>query len=77
MRRLSFRQPFDNGQARPTTPPNRKGSQNMAYKIGEKPGIGRYCCMNCNWSVYLNDNSDRLPPCGNCGKGQNTLYRSC
>ena len=49
----------------------------MAYSIGEKPGIGRYCCTNCNWSVYLDNNDDRLPPCGDCGKGQNTTYTKC
>lgn len=27
----------------------------MAYSIGEKPGVGRYCCTNCGWSVYLDD----------------------
>lgn len=47
------------------------------YKIGEKPGKGKYCCASCNWSVTLDDASDRLPPCGNCGKGQNTTYYRC
>lgn len=48
------------------------------YDIGEQPGIGRYCCTsNCGWSVYLNDASDKLPPCGNCGKGQHIKYRAC
>lgn len=47
------------------------------HDVGEKPGIGRYCCTNCDWSVRLDQNSDRLPPCGNCGKGQNTKYRKC
>ena len=47
------------------------------HNIGEKPGKGRYCCTSCNWSVTLDDDSDRLPPCGNCGKGQNTVYRDC
>jgi ribosomal protein S27AE len=47
------------------------------YDVGEKPGVGRYCCSDCDWSVYLNDASDRLPPCGKCGKGQNTNYRRC
>jgi ribosomal protein S27AE len=49
----------------------------MAYSIGEKPGIGRYCCTNCNWGVYLDNDDDRLPPCGNCGKGQDTTYTKC
>lgn len=47
------------------------------YDIGQKPGIGRYCCTNCSWSVYLNDADDRLPPCGSCGKGQDTKYNPC
>lgn len=47
------------------------------YDIGEKPGKGCYCCKKCNWSVMLNDDSDRLPPCGNCGRGQKTKYVRC
>lgn len=47
------------------------------YRVGEKPGVGTYCCTNCDWSVDLDDASDRLPPCGNCGKGQSTIYRRC
>jgi hypothetical protein len=31
------------------------------YNIGEKPGIGRYCCTSCSWSVLLDDHDDRLP----------------
>lgn len=48
------------------------------YSVGEKPGKGRYCCTtpNCDWSVTLDDD-DRLPPCGKCGKGQNTKYGRC
>jgi DNA-directed RNA polymerase subunit RPC12/RpoP len=46
----------------------------MAYDIGEKPGKGEYKCTNCNWQVTLDDDDDRLPPCGNCGKGQDTTY---
>lgn len=47
------------------------------HDIGEKPGKGRYCCTDCSWSVVLDDDSDRLPPCGRCGKGQETKYRDC
>lgn len=47
------------------------------YDIGEKTGAGEYCCTNCNWSVTLDDDSDRLPPYGNCGKGQDTTYEKC
>jgi hypothetical protein len=32
------------------------------HDVGEKPGIGTYCCTSCNWKVHLDDNSDRLPP---------------
>ena len=56
----------------------RRGAR-MAYNIGEKPGKGKYCCTstNCSWSVNLNDTDDKLPPCGNCGTGQNTTYKKC
>jgi len=47
------------------------------YNIGEKPGKDRYCCIDCDWSVYLDDDSDALPPCGNCYKGQQTKYVRC
>ncbi len=49
------------------------------YDIGEKPGKGRYCCTSpsCDWAVTLDNDSDKLPPCGNCGKGQNTKYVKC
>ena len=57
-------------------PQSRKEGQ-MLFNVGEKPGIGQYCCTACPWSVYLNDATDTLPPCGNCGKGQNTQYRRC
>ena len=51
----------------------------MIFNVGEKPGIGRYCCtkIQCPWQVFLDDASDRLPPCGVCGKGQRTTYRRC
>ena len=47
------------------------------HDVGEKPGIGTYCCTNSDWKVRLDDDSGRLPPCGKCGKGQNTKYRRC
>jgi hypothetical protein len=47
------------------------------YKIGEKPGAGTYCCTKCDWRVKLDDDSDRLPPCGKCEKGQDTTYKRC
>ena len=57
--------------------PRADTSPMAAHDIGEKPGKGRYCCTNCNWSVVLDDDSDRLPPCGSCGKGQQTQYNDC
>lgn len=39
---------------------------------GEKPGIGIYVCVSCGQKVFLNDFSDRLPPCPRC---QSTEYR--
>lgn len=42
-----------------------KGEQYM-HKTGEKPGIGTYACFNCGQEVYLNDSTDRLPPCPRC-----------
>ncbi len=44
------------------------------YNVGEKAGKGQYSCTHCGWSVTLNDNGDRLPPCSNCDKGQDTTY---
>lgn len=48
----------------------------MFYNIGEKPGKGTYECLNCSsWRVAIHDDRDRLPPCGNCGAGNNVKYR--
>ena len=49
----------------------------MTYDIGEQPGKGTYVCTThgCSWTVTLDDHVARLPPCGKCGKGQNTKYR--
>lgn len=47
------------------------------HDIGEKPGKGTYCCTKCGWKVTLDNNNDRLPPCGNCGPGQKIKYRKC
>lgn len=46
----------------------------IMYKVGEKPGKGTYKCVDCNWTVTLDDDDDKLPPCGNCGKGHDTKY---
>jgi len=39
----------------------------MAYKCGQKPGKGRYVCLNCGEDLILDDNTDTLPPC-KCSK---------
>ena len=44
----------------------------MAYRTGEKPGIGYYFCTKCGQKVYLDQSSDKLPPCPKCN---NTTYR--
>ena len=43
-----------------------KRGENMAYKCGEKPGIGRYICTKCGEDLHLDDSDDRLPPCSKC-----------
>lgn len=39
----------------------------MTYKTGEKPGKGTYECTTCNRTLYLDEDSDRLPPCPTSG----------
>ncbi|HOI72321.1 MAG TPA: hypothetical protein PL055_06040 [Methanobacterium sp.] len=40
----------------------------MAFKCGQKPGTGRYVCTGCGEDLYLDDDSDKLPPCAKCEK---------
>jgi hypothetical protein len=40
----------------------------MTLKCGEKPGPGRYVCLNCGEDLYLNEGTDRIPPCAKCKK---------
>jgi DNA-directed RNA polymerase subunit RPC12/RpoP len=40
---------------------------------GEQPGKGAYRCTRCGQTVVLDDDTDILPPCPNCG---NTDYFS-
>lgn len=47
------------------------------YDVGETPGKGQYNCRDCQWKVVLDNEDDRLPPCGSCGKGQDTKYDAC
>lgn len=46
----------------------------MTYNIGARPGKGIYRCLGCNWTVVLDEESDRLPPCDRCGRGQRVRY---
>lgn len=40
------------------------------YNIGEKPGKGTYRCVMCNkWTVTLENDDERLPPCHSIGCG--------
>ena len=45
----------------------------MIYKCGEKPGKGRYICIKCKEDLYLDDDTDSLPPC----KGRNGTCKGC
>jgi len=33
---------------------------------GQKPGKGVYTCVKCGQRVFLDDDSDTLPPCPKC-----------
>ena len=46
------------------------------YNIGEKPGKGVTAALTVV-GVTLDGDNDRLPPCGKCGKGQQTTYNRC
>lgn len=39
---------------------------NKPSTTGQKPGIGRYVCVCCEEDLYLDDDSDKLPPCAKC-----------
>ncbi|MCH7699597.1 MAG: DUF2188 domain-containing protein [Chloroflexi bacterium] len=78
----------DSDTVAPATPRLRQGIERISYEIKKrprrsskgrsllaKPGKGRYCCTKCNWSVTLDKDSDRLPPCGICGAGRQTYSR--
>ena len=36
------------------------------YKTGKIPGKGHYVCARCGKEIFLNEDTDRLPPCGKC-----------
>lgn len=38
----------------------------MAYHCGEKSGKGRYVCTKCGEDLFLDENTDTLPPCAKC-----------
>ena len=40
----------------------------MSFKCGQKPGAGRYICVDCGEDLVLNDDTDKLPPCAKCQK---------
>ncbi|MDP8234413.1 MAG: hypothetical protein P9M06_06410 [Candidatus Saelkia tenebricola] len=40
----------------------------MSYHCGEKLGKGRYVCLNCGEDLYLDEDTDALPPCAKCKK---------
>ena len=43
-----------------------RGGDSMP-KTGEKPGAGQYTCKECGKTLTLDDETDKLPPCSNCG----------
>ena len=45
----------------------------MSHDIGEKPGKGTYEDQ-FGHRVVLDDSSDKLPPCSQCGAGQTTKW---
>ncbi len=42
------------------------GWWDMTYPCGEKPGKGEYICTNCRRGLYLDEDTDILPPCVHC-----------
>jgi ribosomal protein S27AE len=40
----------------------------MSLKCGQKPGTGRYVCVNCGEDLFLDEVTDKLPPCAKCKK---------
>ncbi|AYD39648.1 hypothetical protein D4Z93_03575 [Clostridium fermenticellae] len=36
------------------------------YSTGDKPGKGHYKCTNCGEIIYLDQDTDTLPPCPKC-----------
>lgn len=45
-----------------------KKGEDIMPTTGEKPGKGSYTCANCGQVVVLDDNSDTMPPCPQCGE---------
>ena len=39
----------------------------MKDQTGDKPGIGKYRCLNCGYIVRINSETEALPACPNCG----------
>lgn len=36
------------------------------YRTGDKPGKGHYQCSVCGRIIYLDQDTDTLPPCPKC-----------
>ena len=40
----------------------------MIYVSGEKPGKGTYQCLECERTVVIDNDMDKLPVCPKCGR---------
>ena len=40
----------------------------MIYVSGEKPGKGTYQCLECERTVVIDNDIDKLPVCPKCGR---------
>jgi len=39
---------------------------NKKYKVGDKPGEGKYRCVLCGHIVYIDSKEEELPICPKC-----------
>lgn len=44
----------------------RATDENGLYKTGKMPGKGHYLCSICKKAIFLDEDTDRLPPCSQC-----------
>jgi len=42
----------------------------MIYRVSEKPGSGKYVCINCDEDIYLKNYDEPLPPCAYCEENE-------